>query len=133
MSICGPSKHTRKLSCKSTPVPQLDTITTKVMFHVIQSEHLSVNPRAIQQETRRYYLLSKVGDNITHFKSVNSQSHDQERKPYFTRHGKLLDELHQGLFGVVKMKHLCLVARDRLSHVPDFKKQALPAALCTNT
>lgn len=44
--------------------------------------------------------------------------------------GRLLDELR---LGVVKMKTLtrshALVARDRLSHVPDFKKQALPAAL----
>lgn len=42
------------------------------MFHVIQLKHLPVNPEAIEQETRRNYLLSKVDDNITYFKSVNS-------------------------------------------------------------
>lgn len=42
------------------------------MFHVIQLNHLPVNPEAIQQETRRNYILSKVDDNITYFKSVNS-------------------------------------------------------------
>lgn len=42
------------------------------MFHVIQLKHLPVNSEAIQQETRRNYLLSKVDDNINSFKSVNS-------------------------------------------------------------
>lgn len=35
------------------------------MFHVSLLEHLPVKPEAIQQETRRDYLLSKVYDNVT--------------------------------------------------------------------
>lgn len=94
------------------------------IFHVSQLENLPVKPEANQQETRRDYLLSKVDNNVTHGWSVNSES--KEMEPYFTRRseltinqncllwgirvvitsslrGRVLDELHQGHIGVVKL------------------------------
>ena len=44
------------------------------MFHVSQLEHLPVKPEAIQRETGRNYLVSKVSDNVTKGLSVNSES-----------------------------------------------------------
>ena len=44
------------------------------MFHVSQLEHLPVKPEAIQRETSKDYLLSKVYDNVTRGWSVNSES-----------------------------------------------------------
>ncbi|XP_062620772.1 uncharacterized protein K02A2.6-like [Saccostrea cucullata] len=97
------------------------------MLHVSQLEHLSIKPEAIQRETRRDYLLLKVYDNVSRGWCANSES--KEMDPYFTRRSELtihqncllwgirvvippslrsqvLDELHQGHIGVVKMKTL---------------------------
>lgn len=97
------------------------------MFHVIQLEHLPVKPEAIKRKTSRDYPLSKVYNNVTRGWSVNSES--KEMDLFFTRRSELtshqncllygirvvilpslrsqvLDELHQGHNGVVKMKSL---------------------------
>ncbi|XP_062605742.1 uncharacterized protein K02A2.6-like [Saccostrea cucullata] len=115
------------VTCEGSRLVDKEEEAEVEMLHVSQLEHLPIKPEAIQRETRRDYLLSKVYDNVSRGWCANSES--KEMDPYFTRRSELtihqncllwgirdvippslrsqvLDELHQGHIGVVKMKTL---------------------------
>ena len=112
-------------TCSESDDPSED-VEIDALF-VKQLENLPVSAETIQRETRKDTLLSTVCDYVD--RGLPEQSDSKELDPYFARlteltvqqnclvwgirvvvpptlRSKLLDELHQGHVGVVKMKTL---------------------------